>query len=559
MMVDPRPPEQVMRLARLGAFHQTRLSFLRAMLRWAKREKWQFAQPVWRIDARGVGVAVYEARTPERTYSLVCFGHDLPDDLRSDRVIAEAWDATFALYDGVPSEAEIARLGENVPKQEAGRYQETDLILSRANRSVRLFDHVVESLADGRQPDLGKVEEVGYLMRTTAVYGNGKFGIADRDVLQSRPEFTNSFRAEMLTVWLIRSFIIDLVEHLAATRSATAVKLRPELRRRFGVGNSTGLGMAPFLMRHPILLDRWIGAREQALAIVRGLPVSNVESRGHFRYVLQRARGGIAEWRTVDDLQKRRIEELLRDLGKLQQQVAQPESLEGARPWDRLYRWGEANLSIEGQEYLVTLLLEPHGAEVDPLADRMWADEAAGFRIDGGMSCAALAALIARDYKWALDTDFAQPAAQARFWYVSEEKLEPRVGERAREPGGELEHPLATGRDVSALHRDLGEAAGDESLATFLLRHPEHRHAVRRAQIAATRPYAEIRDNLIDAEMRPVDLLRCKLACFGATRFDPRSDRWIRISLFPGAPFPEELQDRSEDDWIYASFGEEAK
>jgi hypothetical protein len=550
-----RPPEQVMRLERLGAFHQTRLSFLRAMLRWAKRENWRFARPVWRIDARGVGVAIYEARTPDRVYSLVCFGHDLPDELRSDRVIAEAWDATFTLYDGVPGEAEIARLAENTPKQEAGRYRETDLILSRANRSVRLFDHVVESLAAGRQPDLAKVEEVGYLMRTTAVYGNGKFGIADRDRLQDRPEFTNSFRAEMLTVWLIRSFVIDLVEHLAAKRSPSAVRLQPGLRRCFGVGNSTGLGMAPFLMRHPILLDRWIEMRERALAIVRGLP-ARPQTRAHFLQVLRRACAGLAEWRTVDDIQQARIDALRADLEQLQRHVSPSNALNGDRPWDRLYRWAEQALSIEGQEYLVTLLLEPHGAEVDPLADRLWADEAAGFRIDGGMTCSALKALIERDYRWALGIDFARPEAQARFWYVSEEKLEPRLGERASEPGGELEHPLATGRDVAALHRDLD--AGSEPLAIFLLRHPEHRHAVRRVQIAAAHPYAEIRDNLVGAELRPIDLLRCKLATFGATRFDPRSDRWIRISLFPGAPFPEELQALSEDDWIYASFGEAA-
>ncbi len=74
-----RPPEQVMRLARLGAFHQTRLSFLRAMLRLAKRGNWKFARPIWRFDPRGIGVAVYTIETPQRHYSLIAFGHDLPD------------------------------------------------------------------------------------------------------------------------------------------------------------------------------------------------------------------------------------------------------------------------------------------------------------------------------------------------------------------------------------------------------------------------------------------------------------------------------------------------
>jgi len=551
-----RPPEQVMRLARLGSFHQTRLSFLRAMLRWAKREGWCFRRPVWRIDERGVGVAVYTAETPERTYSLVCFGHDLPDALRSDRVIAEAWDATFALYDGVPSEAEIERLSANAPKQEAGRYEPTELVLSRANRSVRLFEHVVVSLAAGNQPDRRKVEEVGYLMRTTAVYGNGKFGLADRDRIAGRNEFVNSFRAEMLTVWLIRTFTLDLVEHLARVRAPGAVAIDPTLRRRFGVGNATGLGMAPFLVRHPVLLDRWISAREQALAIVRALPASTPETRAQFRNVLARARRGLGEWRTDDEIQNTHIVGLLADLARLAAETTPPGVLERPRPWDALVRWGEANLALEGQEYLVTLLLEPHGAEVDFLADRMWADEAQEFRIDGSVPCGALAAQIERAYAWAIDIDFAGPKAQARFWYVSEEKLEPRLGERASEPGGALEHPLATGRDAAALHRDLKAVKSDTTLAAFLLQHPEHRHTARRVQIAARHPYAEIRDNLIGAALRPIDLLRCKLAFFGATRFDPRSDRWLRISLFPGAPFPHELAGQSEDDWIYAAFAE---
>ena len=71
---------------------------------------------------------------------------------------------------------------------------------------------------------------------------------------------------------------------------------------------------------------------------------------------------------------------------------------------------------------------------------------------------------------------------------------------------------------------------------------------VRRVQTAARFPYAEIRGNLIDAAMRPIDLLRCKLAFFGASRFDPRSDRWLRIALFRGAPFPDEIASPDADD-----------
>ena len=54
-------------------------------------------------------------------------------------------------------------------------------------------------------------------------------------------------------------------------------------------------------------------------------------------------------------------------------------------------------------------------------------------------------------------------------------------------------------------------------------------------------PFAEIRDNLISADLLPIDLLRCKLSFFGANRFDPRSDRWVRICMYQDAPFPHEI------------------
>ena len=198
--VAPRTPDVVMRLSRMGSAHPMRLSFLRVLLRRLENERWRFERTLWEVNDRGVGRAVYRAQGPFRTYSLVAFAHDLPDEMRSDRVIATAWDATFALVDGVPSPADLDRLSANVPLQEAGRISAKELSLSRANRSVRLFSHVVDRLAGGRQPDPAEIDAVGYLMRTTAVYGSGKFGAADRDEIAERPELTAPFQAEMLSV-----------------------------------------------------------------------------------------------------------------------------------------------------------------------------------------------------------------------------------------------------------------------------------------------------------------------------------------------------------------------
>ena len=55
------------------------------------------------------------------------------------------------------------------------------------------------------------------------------------------PELRGPFQAEMLTVWLIRAFTVDLVDHLAAPRGGPgAVTLNPDLRRSWGLAMPPG-------------------------------------------------------------------------------------------------------------------------------------------------------------------------------------------------------------------------------------------------------------------------------------------------------------------------------
>jgi hypothetical protein len=302
-------------------------------------------------------------------------------------------------------------------------------------------------------------------------------------------------------------------------------------------------------------MHRWVTARETALARVRALPAATRDQRQAFVRTLRGARAQLAAWVTDDPVQAPRVRVLAADLGHLDTHV-RAGALDRPEPWDRLYRWAETTLSIEGQEMVVSLLIEPHGPLIDDLADCMAIEESAVFRIDGRMPVANLAAIIDRIYAWAREFDFSDAAANTRFWYVSEEKLEPRLGARAQEPGADLEQPLAVARDIERLRSALSAARSDELLAAFLLRLPEHRHAVRRVQIAASHPYGEVRGNLIAADMRAIDLLRCKLAFFGVTRFDPQSDKWLRITLFQGAPFPKEIACGDWDGWIWEAPGD---
>lgn len=552
--VPCRDPNLVMRLARLGSIHQSRLSFMRILTRRMAREGWRFEQTAFNVDEHGVGHAVYTAHGPERAYSLIAYAHDLPAEKRSDRVIADAWDATFTLFDGIPTAADIERLSHNIPVQEAGRVQGSELSVSRANRSVRLWEHVVSSLAGGTQPDADQINAVGYLMRTTAVYGSGKLGAADREMIAERPEFRVPFQVEMLSVYLTRWFVRDLVQHMANVRAqaqgSMAATLDAELARSMGIGNSTGLGMAPFLLNHPVLFSNWVAARETALQRVRAVATARAEEVAIFNDIFARNKLSVANWHSEHPVQIEKLAALQADVDAISAKL-EDEGLAQNRPWESLYQWSTEALTIEGQEWLVSLLLEPYGHLLDDLEQEMAADNTATFRIAGAMTVSRLREVLQEVYGWALDIDWTQPANKARAWYVSEEKLEPRLGERFEEPIEEYEQPLAPGRDATQLYQALAHWPDDTPVAEFLLRHPEHRHSVRRAQIANRAPYAEIRDNTISEDVLPIDMLRCKLAFFGAMHFDPRSDRWVRICMYGNAPYPEELSARDGDFWVY--------
>ncbi len=545
-----RAPDQVMRLERMGSFFPTRLSFMRTLIRRLADEQAVVSRPVWEISDDGFGRAVYSVWLSGYQYSLVAFSTPLDPSQRTDRVIAEAWDSTYVLFDGTPTTADLDRLQLAAPTQEAARYRPSELSLSRANRSVRLFDHVVDSLSAGHQPDEEMIASVGYLMRTTAVYGNGKFGIADRSNFADRPGMADPFRAEMLSVWLTREFTHDLVEHVARRRSPdTFVALEPRLRRHLGIGNSTGLGMAPYLVSHPILINNWMTARETALARVRAIETPSRASTEAVRALLGRARRHVDQWNVADQRQSERIAVLRRELVEVHALVDSP-WLDGDSPWDRLVvessRW-----SIETQELIVALLLEPHGELVDELATQM--SSPISPTLDPSMTVGELADIVRDGFDWALELDFDSVPETIQFWYVSEEKLEPRLGLRYEEAGAELEQPLDIARRVKALVADLENSDSTESLAVFLDRLPGHRFAALRAQNLSRFPYAEIRDNLIGEGCLPIDMLRSKLSFFGASKFDPKSDRWTRITLYQGAPVASDVANAdalaNPDDW----------
>ena len=549
MKIELRNPNTVMKLSRLGSFHQSRLSFLRSFLNEFK--DWDYKRDLFNLDKNGFGTAVYSFRKNKRVYSLVCFANEINDEERSDRVIATKWDAAFTLHDGVPSKQDIERLRNEVPKQEVGRMSYKELTLSRANKSVRIFNHVVDSLSEGKQPDLDLLSKVGYLYRTTAVYGSGKFGLADRFRIKNREEINGPFRLEMMLVYLVRQFTFDQVNHIAKSRnSKKAVSLDKSICKNLGIGNSTGLGMAPFIVNHPTLLNNWILMREKALKQIR--EIKNVEEKDFllFSECLKSSLTNITSWNSESEFQIKKINNLLSDIKKFIRFIENDFDLKKEFLFNEIYIWSENNLCEEAIEYIVSLMLEPYKDIVEPLIKRMSSEEEKYFNIPTNRTTNDLKLILEKRYSEILKIDFKKQENNQNFWFISKNKEEPRLADRFEEHGSDLEQPLAIARDIKKLYDKIIELKKNNSIANFLSDNPDLRHVVRRAFIIEEFPYSEIQDNTIGKSIVPIDMLRLKLSFFGALKFDPRSDKWLRICMFQGAPLPSELSSYDEQ-WVY--------
>ena len=551
MNIELRDPNIVMKLSRLGSFHQSKLSFLRSFLNEFK--DWDYSRDLFHLDSNGYGEAVYSFKKKNRVYSLICFANKISDEERSDRVIATKWDAAFTLHDGVPTKDDIKRLKNEVPKQEVGRLSFKELTLSRANKSVRVFNHVVENLSEGRQPDLELLTKVGYLYRTTAVYGSGKFGLADRFRVKDREEINGPFRLEMMLVYLVRQFTFDQVNHVAHHKNPEkAVKLEKQICKNLGIGNSTGLGMAPFIVNHPTLLNNWILTRETALKKIREIKNVKDEDSELFKDCVKKSLTNITSWNTDSEYQQNKIKSLLKNVKKFINYIESNFDFKTAYPFNKIYLWLEQNACEECIEYVVSIMMEPYSDIIDPLVSNMSSEEEKYFNIPTNRTVRELQNIIEKKYPNILDINFDQKDNNQNFWFISKNKEEPRLADRFEEHGSELEQPLAIARDIKKLYEKLKTLKGNSTIAEFLSSSSELRHVIRRAFIVEKFPYSEIQDNTIGKSIVPIDMLRLKLSFFGALKFDPRSDKWLRICMFQGAPLPSELKNYDEQ-WVYKS------
>ena len=543
----------IMSLDRMGSRYPSRLSFSRSMLRTMVKEQWNIKRVKFDLNSQGYGNAIYEIDTPKKTYSLICFSQYIDDRARSDRVIANTWDTAYALVIGKISNDYVERLEKNIPLQESGRNTSKELVLSRANKSVRLFEKVVECLASGLQPEIKEINSVGYLLRTTAVYGSGKFGLADFERVKTITHFNQPFRAEMLSLYIIREFSIQLVEHIAYHRDPSkAVKLKKEIKQHIGIGNATGLGMAPFVIKHPKLIHQWVNQFEKTLDIIKKNTHIKKDKIEKYITLLLKSQMYLSEVLTTDKLQKKKNNQSHEELSKIID-YCKNTSLENFN-WSQLINYAENNVSFDTQEILKVQIIELYPNIADPLAENMSISDDLSINTDSKVS--DLIEIIEKNYSWAININFKEKNNNYLFWYISEEKLEPRLGERYNEPGAELEQPLGIGKIVYDLYqfiKSLDKKILSLTIAEFLLLYPEYRGIVRRIQTLSNFEYGEVKDNILSKDVLPINMLRFKLSFFGASRFDPKSDRWLRISFFAGAPYFSNLNKDNVDKWGFST------
>lgn len=550
-----RPPSVVMQSSRLGATRLSPFSFNRSLLRRAFSTGWRIERTHLDLDAQGRGQTVYRVDAEGHVFHFAAFTTTLDESQHTDRVVAAGWEITAALvetHDGELTDEYLAELADAVPRQEEARLDAQVLVLTRGNRSVRFFDTIVDGLAAGCQPDPEQVGDAGYIMRSTAFYGNGKYGMRSFGGYADDHPLRVPYRAQMLAAWLFRELSYDVVEHCAQLRGGhTAVGFDDRWCRYFGLGNATGLGLVPYAMKHPRVLHAWSVVRETALANVRDMPASAALLETLHAW-LDCAERHFAVMGSDNRAPWKHPVELSAAIGQIR--TALNDCSDDALPFDSLYRWADA-VDVETSELVVSLLLELDDSIDDDQLDRMLlADESVA--IDPAMSLHDLRRMINERYEWLDDLDLGSPEARHYWWVVSDNTDEPRRVRRDLVPPEHREVAIDVAVRVMELRDALDELlAGldvDMSVGRLLVDCPELGAAVKRV-IGNDVAYGEPRSNTSAANFLPLDLQRFQLAMYGMDNFSPKSTDWLRVTLNQGAPRIADLNERPQeftDDWV---------
>ena len=522
----------------------------------AIRGRWSVGRVRWNIDERARGTALYRIDTGVRPFDFIVHSYEPKREGRIGRIIGRAWDMMAALIEGPVSDQDIETTGVEIQKLYAGRATPGTLVWARSNRSGRAFDHTVEALAKGHQPDVPTLADVCYLMRNTGLDGNGTFGTRTFRTLEANHPLRRPLEAQMLCAYMMRVFSIDLVNHLARCRSQNAASLSPEIQRFLGVGNGSALGLVLFVNNHPKLVHKFITAREKAIVGAKQLAVGGPrdERVRQLKTLVDKA----IVFRNEDRMEYERFADskiIACDLGKIRRALDElyETGLVGgqgrAYPIAALADAFEGAIHDEAHETLLGLMTELVPDLCDILAEDLVADEEYGTEPD--MSLGRLRDLIRSEYHWAYDLDLSSEASTRYVWYKSATAEEPRRGHR--EEAGEVHNlGLDLPRLVVSLDSEIAQRPPSLSVARFLLDKPEYRFIISRIQTLSGYDYHSPYMNMMGEEFTPSDITRFINICIhGLDKPRDYLNRALRGVIYQGAPTVDELRGGADPHWFF--------
>jgi hypothetical protein len=544
-----------MRPERLACLQPSRLSASRALMDKMIRERWAISRLSWQVDDCGQGRALYRINANGFVLDFPAFSSQPAKEGRTGRIMGRNWDMMGALIEGPAPASSFEQTGREGVKLYGGRAAPRTLNWCRANRSSRVFGHAVDMLASGRQPDIEILAQACYLMRNTGVEGNGTFGTRSFLSLEDDHPLRLPMASQMLCIYMMREFAADLLDHMAKAHSAQASSLAPEFRRFLGLGNGSALGLIFFVNNHPRLMDRWISSHEAAVVAAKSI-------RGAaLRPALERLRALLAKaivFRRQDRMYyesfaaSSRIADELALIARgidvlIEKSSAGP--LEEVYPISALCATYEPMIHAETLETLHALLIELVPDIADALRETFIVDEELNTR--PVMSLGRLRDILHDEYAWALGMDVSSEASRRYVWYKAETAEEPRRGPREEVPDA-----FNLGLDLPWLIQKLDAALVGtdhrETVARFLLRHPEHRAIVARVQGLAGLRYHSPHMNIMGEEFLPVHMVRMLTAgFFGKVKTRDYLHRNVRGVLMHGAPLPEDLRAGADPDWFF--------
>ena len=544
-----------MRPSRLAVLQTSRMSATRLLMAKAIRERWRIEKLRWQIDERARGTALYRITTGDMPFDFIVHSFEPKMEGRMGRIIGRAWDMMAALVEGPVCEDDVRTTGEEIRKLYAGRATPGTLIWARSNRSARVFNHTVDSLAAGHQPDVPTLAEACYLMRNTGLDGNGTFGTRSFRSLEDTHPLRRPLDAQMLSAYMMRVFSIDLVNHLARCRSDKAVPLAPEIQRFLGVGNGSALGLNLFVNNHPKLIDAWIAAREHAIVAAKRLPVTAGDPRlAQLLALIDRA----LVFRRQDRMEYERFAasaEVAAGLAVVREAVRalfESGMVNGIRP---RYPLAALAVSLDGRvhdeafETLMGLLTELVPELCDRLAEGLAVDEE--YATEPDMSIGRLQDIVRSEYGWAFAMDLDSESSQRYVWYKSATAEEPRRGPRS-EAGDVFNLGLDLPRLIRALDSEIAKRPAAQTVARFLLECPRLRFIVARTQTLSGLRFHSPHMNMMGEELVPCDITRLiNIGIHGLDKTRDYLQRALRGVIYQGAPTVDDLAAGARLDWFH--------